>query len=724
MTLLQPPSTTSSRPDGPPALAGAAPSPAAASVDIVAFRKTDAGQQLAKWVKGEFEKARSARRSKEIQWYTNLSMALGSQWIRRTSSDSGLDAALVKPKTPYYKEKRTVNRARRFTRWELSKFVSQTPSIVSVPGTGTDEDIRAAFAAEQVWESTSTSRGLQKVFTRVAWWTVHTGNGFLKTEWDTTCQDGLGDIKYSCITPLNLFVPDLREPEIEDQPFLICVYSKQANWVNRYYAAELDGIQLRPTVTGSNDILDPAYLNVSKQNTGEKNSVLVYEAWVKPGATDLLPNGGLVIMADDTLLTVVDSGFPYEHGQYPITHFSHLDTGGFYADSPLVDLIQLQREYNTTRSDISEAGRRMARPQLLAQKGSVVASKITNEPGLLIEYLPGSAPPSPMPMPQLPAYFIEQQDRILQDWQEISGEADASTGQAPAGVSAGTAINYLQEAANKYLTPQFQSIELGFERVANQTIGLFVQYVDLPRKIKIVGADQAFDTQELSGADIRGGTDLRVEAGSSVTQSKAANDAKVMDMFSMGLIDPPTALKMLEVGGFQRAQDIVKAAERKASRENVKMKQLNLADIKAAQAQHQEQIAQQLEAEQPGITSDPSIAEQLVAAPAPSIIPVADFDVHPLHIEVHNQFRMGQEYESLPPEIQAQFEAHVADHQRLLQQQQMQQFLSQVPSDGSDGSAPTADMPPGAPPQGPDGGAAESAQAGPPAEPAPGGPNG
>jgi hypothetical protein len=92
-----------------------------------------------------------------------------------------------------------------------------------------------------------------------------------------------------------------------------------------------------------------------------------------------------------------------------------------------------------------------------------------------------------MPMPELPAYFVQQQDRILQDWQELSGEADASTGQAPAGVTAGTAINYLQEAANKFLTPQFQSIEFGWQRIARQTLGLFVQYVDLPRAIKTVG---------------------------------------------------------------------------------------------------------------------------------------------------------------------------------------------------------------------------------------------
>jgi hypothetical protein len=78
---------------------------------------------------------------------------------------------------------------------------------------------------------------------------------------------------------------------------------------------------------------------------------------VKPGSCDQLPNGGLVIMVEDILLTVVNTGLPYDHGQYPVTHFGHLDTGGFYATARS-STCALQKEYNMTRSDISEAGRR------------------------------------------------------------------------------------------------------------------------------------------------------------------------------------------------------------------------------------------------------------------------------------------------------------------------------------------------------------------------------
>jgi hypothetical protein len=64
---------------------------------------------------------------------------------------------------------------------------------------------------------------------------VVTGNGFIKTEWDPDWPTRVrpeGDIKYSSnVTPFHLFIPDLREQEIEDQPFIITAYTRPVDWV-------------------------------------------------------------------------------------------------------------------------------------------------------------------------------------------------------------------------------------------------------------------------------------------------------------------------------------------------------------------------------------------------------------------------------------------------------------------------------------------------------------
>jgi hypothetical protein len=649
-------------------------------LNIEVFRESEEARKLVSWVQSEWLKAKTSRSQKQLQWFNNMSMFYGHHWVEQTRGDfpDGYRDKLFTPRKPYYHQRKTINRIRSYVRWEMSKMLSSFPSVQAIPSSSEDEDQRAAFAAEQAWTSISDAKKLRQHMSRAMWWTIVTGNGFVKTHWDTTCVDKVsgqvGDIKYGSVTPFHLFVPDLREQDIEDQPFIINAYTKTVEWAEYYFAKELNGIRLAPSTSSANQILDEAYLNLGHTKT--LDSVIVYETWVKPGATKLLPEGGVIVSIDDILISVYREGFPYGHMMYPFTKFEHIPTATFYADSPIVDLSQLQKEYNGLRSEISEAGRRMAKPQLIAPMGSIVPSKLTNEPGLVIQYKPGMAPPQPLPLAPLPQYYLEQQDRILNDWIDISGEREVSRGSTPPGVTSGTAISYLQEASNQYLTPQYQSIEAGIEKIATQTIELFVQYVDIPRKIRTIGADGAFDTMLLKGADVASGTDIRVESGSSFAKSKAAQEARVMDMFAVGIIDQPAAARMLEIGGVQKIMDTLNVAERKAQRENIKMKMLTLEDIEMARMETMQQIMAGLP---PEAMADPEIMAQIQNMPAPPVISVDDFDIHEVHIETHNKFRMSQEYEILPDELKAQFAEHVAMHEAAIQQKMMAQMAMGIP---------------------------------------------
>lgn len=668
--------------------------PVADDFNLEKFVASKDAAVLAAWVKQEWQKAKNARSQRQMQWYMNMAMFYGQQWAEITSKQypEGYQGKLITPKKPYYSNRKTVNRIRSFVRSELAQFLSAIPNAVAVPATAEDQDVRAAYAAEQAWSSISESQKLRSHFARAEWWKVVTGNGFIKTWWDQDSIDKVsgqqGTIRYGSVTPFHLAVPDLREQEIDDQPFVINAYTKPVSWCYQYFAKELEGKNLQPSVSSPNQIIDEGYFNLANNVGNTPDSVTIYETWLKPGAHKLLPNGGVIISIDDIVVSITRDGLPYSHGQYPFTKFEHIPTSTFYADSPLVDLNSLQREYNTLRSQISDAGNRMAKPQLLAAKGSIVPEKITNEPGLVIEYKPGFAAPQPIQLSPLPQYYVEQQDRVLADMEDIGGQHDVSRGNAPSGVTAGTAIAYLQEADNSFRTPQFQNIEDGYSRIATQTIENFVQFVDIKRKIKTIGADGSFDTLLLSGADLKNGTDIRVQPGSSVGVSKAAQDARVMDMFGMGLIDQNLALRLMEVGGAQKILDIMQVAEKKAQRENIKMKMLTAPELEQyAMMKQQADMIQQMQGAQPVDGGAQMGAEPIPGMGAepmmvPPIVDVDDFDVHEKHIEVHNTFRMSQEYEILSQEIKDQFDAHVKKHEQLLMQKQLSNFLEQIPQEG------------------------------------------
>lgn len=254
---------------------------------------------------------------------------------------------------------------------------------------------------------------------------------------------------------------------------------------------------------------------------------------------------------------------------------------------------------------------------------------------------------------------------------------------------------------------------------------LFQQYVDQKRKIRVIGLDGAFDTMLLAGSDIEHGTDVRVEPGSGVGQSQAAKQQQVMDLVGMGIIDGQQALKMLELGGPQKVLDLVNAAERKAQRENVRMKGLTEETIAEAEQPMIQEAVQSLGQMPPdalammGLVDEQSMMAA-VAEMLPPVVDVHDFDLHEVHIETHNRFRMSQEFETLPDEVKAQFEKHVQWHHKMGGMVMQQQLMAQMPPELAGGGDPGS-MPPGGP-AGPPPGAPPTGPAGPPADAAPAAP--
>lgn len=680
-------------------------------VSLDSLREKKRAAELAAFINDGFSSAKSARTNKQTQWYENLSFIFGRQWIDvMKGNPQTANTPFLRPqRSPYYRKQRTINRIRSFQRTEHSKFLQAIPDITVVPSTAENDDLRAALAGEQVWQSISDAQDLRTEFSNAAWWMTGVGTGIIKTWWDKYRKDEVsgdqGCVAYGSITPFHLYIPDLRERRIDDQPFVIQAMVKPLSWVRQQFGDRAIGIDA--TTSSASAIIDESYLDLSNSNSDKPDSVIVKECWIKPGTTQLLPEGGVVVLVEDRVMMMTER-FPYAHGNYPYTIFSHIDTSTFYAESPIRDIIPLQKEYNEARTDISEASRRSGRPQILAPKGSVVPSKITNEPGLVIEYLPGGPAPQWAPPPPLPEYVVTIPDRVLADIEDIGGQHEVTKGSAPTGVTAGTALQYLGEQDSAYRTPQFMNIETGYKRIAKQTLELFVQYVDVPRAIKTVGRDQAYDMVQLAGADIKHGTDVRVERGSAQGESKAAQDARIMDMWSLGIItDPNIALRLLELGGSQRILDVMDVARRKAMRENSKMKALTAQEVaQHAQMWEMEQMmsaapdpmaiddpmqAIPAESPAPGVLNASPLEGPPGIPPAPPVVSVEDFDLHDIHIEEHNKFRMGQEYEMLPAEVKEEFAKHVAQHEQAMMQGQLQNFLQMIPEDGS-GENPDTNM--------------------------------
>lgn len=672
---------------------------------------------LAAWIKTQYDKAKSDRIQYERQWQLNYAYFKGRQNAVFRQSISGLpNSGLIVPKAPPHRVRHITNRIKPIIRTELARLISNKPNASVVPSSSEDEDLFAAQAGEQLWESIYYSKQIHKIFTRAAFWVCITGNGFIKDWWD---KDAVvpgadnkvyqGDIQYGAVSPFHILVPDLTEEEIESQPWVINVYTKPVEWVNNYYKSSFN-----PDTVAATEIMGESFYKTHTSDA-KPDSVLVMEIWFKPGFHKLFPQGGMATCINGKIVIFYNEGMMFKHGDYPFTKFSHIPTGEFYTDSVINDLIDPQREYNRTRSQIIEAKNRMAKPQLLAPYGSVDPAKITTQPGQVILYRPGLEAPRPLPLQPLPSYVLNELQVTISDMEDISSQHQISRGQAPNGVTAATAISYLQERDDSPLAATYQSVEFGFEKVAKHTLSHVNQFWETPRVVNGTGTDGIYDAISLKGEDIASGLDIRMEAGSALPISKAAKQAFLVDMMKLGFIDPNKGLALLNMGGVDKLYDELKADERQAKRENLKMRNLDVDQIlqhlqfvATAEQQAKQYMAQQqvqtginalsnqqqqpdtppqfanaqdtLAQEQSGgtpldlpmVTGNAGFGQdtqtQAPLMPSKSVVPVNTYDNHQVHIETHNLFRKSQAFEILPDAIKQEFEAHVMQHAAALNQ--------------------------------------------------------
>jgi Bacteriophage head to tail connecting protein len=652
---------------------------------------------IAAWINGEYIKAKNDRVQTERQWYMNLAFYFGKHYVQFVTQNASGNFQLRTPAAPPWRVRMTVNKVRGIIRHEISRLTSNKPTFTVLPATTEDEDQAAARIGEQIFEAAYADKHVAKVVRQAVWWASNCGTGFIKQYWDPDVllkepgPDGKplrGDIIIERVSPFNIFVPNLEEEDLQKQPFIMHVTTKSPDFIKAAY-----GLEKLPTVKAEIPIED-SFLNMIGAKNSMREQVVVIECWIKPGGHRDFPNGGLVTLVGGQPIQVIKDAFPYAHGDFPFYKIDIVPTGKFYGESNTTDLLPLQKEYNRTKSQIIEAKNLMAKPRLIAPRGSVNAKQISSEPGQVIYYTPGLQPPTPLPMDSLPNYVLQELDRLQQDMDDISGQHEITRGNTPAQVTAATAITYLQEQDDTKLAYAVASIEESLQALGQHYLQFVTQFWDAARLVRIVGRDGAFEAQHWAGNALRGNTDIRVQSGSALPQSKAAKQAFVMDLLKLGVIPPQQALEILDVGGIEKVYEDYLVDKRQAERENLKMASID------------PMLAVELVMPPKGPDGEYQIDPQTgQPVQPPPVMPANTWDNHQAHIIAHNRFRKTQQFELLPDPVKAIFEQHVMLHQMSLQAVTATMPNGQAgpdlqPGGGMAGDPMQQQQPPGAMPNG------------------------
>lgn len=519
-----------------------------------------------------YERARAARWRFERQWFVNLSFYFGRQWIAWLAPGSIDYARLYEPQAPPWRVRLVVNRIRPAIRREMSKVMKEKPTAFVIPSTTDDSDIAAARAGEAIFEHLWRTLGMKEHTWNAQFWRAITGTGFVKDWWDPTPgPDGLGTIGVEVPTPFHLFFANLDQVEIEKQEFIIHQAMKSPEEVETKFQ-----VKIKPdSIERGGGVIEAQLLQALNLEPGRVSQVCVKEIWIKPNVR--YPRGAMFVWAGGKLLfssvdpMTGDPVWPLYKKEYPFTDFKGVPTGRFYGDSSILDLIPIQKEYNRTRSQIIEAKNQMSKPQLIAPKGSIRADQITSEPGLVIFYQPGYTPPTALTLSGLPEYVLQELDRSLLDMADISGQHEVSTGTVPQGVTAASALSFLQESDDTMIAPIVSSLETGTERIGRHFLCHVHERWDEARLVKVLGPDNTWESHEFSKLDLRENTDLNVQAGSAMPRSIAAKQALILELMKMQAITPEQGMRYLEMAETSQMYEELQLDRRQAERENMKM---------------------------------------------------------------------------------------------------------------------------------------------------------
>lgn len=592
--------------------------------------------ELLQWAQNEFSKCQRTRLQFERQWFLNMAFYFGRQYLNWTANLGAPLNRLIEPKAPPWRVRAVSNKIKPIIRSEHSKLNKERPIPFVIPSTTDDADVHAARGAEIILDHLSREMQQLKVMRRATFWQTLLGNGFVKDWWDeedTDEQGNRGVLKWEALSPFHVYVPAMLREEIEDQPYVIHSSTYDPYWVYKTYGKRLEP---QRSANPTESVMFKIYQALGLHED-EESVIHVHEMWIKQN--EHFPEGGRLVWAQDEIL-YMDEEWPLPYSQYPFTHLTHIPTGRFYADSVVPDLIPLQKEYNRTKSQIIEAKNLMSKPQLTAMRGSIDPRKMTSEPGLIVFYRPGYEPPAPIPLQNLPDYVIQSLELVQRDMDDISSQHEVTKGRTPPGVTAATAIAYLQEEDDSKLSASIASIEEGVEKLGTHTLKWVKDYWTEERIVRVIGDEQVYEAHKFKGADLRDNTSVTVETGSATPRSRAAKQAFIMELGDKGWLSPDQVLQYLDMAESGALYRDLKLDQRQAQRENIRM------------YEDWEEIIPTMEDEDiPGLFL--------------GTLEVNSWDNHQAHIQEHNNFRKRQAYEMLPEEAQEVFERHVQMHVQM-----------------------------------------------------------
>ena len=308
------------------------------------------------------------------------------------------------------------------------------------------------------------------------------------------------------------------------------------------------------------------------------------------------PKGRKIVMANKVILETEEN--PDENGRMPFARFqNYVNQRQFWGISDVEQLESPQKVFNKLVCFSLDVLTLMGNPIWVVGSGSGIDTEnLFNTPGLIVEADDINQVKRQEGV-QLQPFVLQLVDRMKSWFDDISGNTDVSRGATPSDVTAASAIQSLQEAAQTRVRQKSRNLDTYLQDLGQLYASNVFQYYTAPRIFRLTQKDgsmkffkfhveqaedgkkvvryrpyeksetgQLFEGEEKVIA-ASGQLDVKVNTGTSLPFGKAMEESKAFKLFELGIIDDEEVLKRLDYPNWEAVKQRVeqKKAEAEAA---------------------------------------------------------------------------------------------------------------------------------------------------------------
>lgn len=530
------------------------------------FREDTTEEGTLEWLNTDFDNLEGTAHSRLITYRRYMALYKGIQWRYYDARDSRRESDYLDRKPRH-----SVNFTHEMVEARTSQMARMKSSITAIPNNVNEQsDINNAKSCKMLLDARAYDLDLQDKFTKGARTAYQMGHGFLKVFWDEDCGDEIPalkklkerggkipkNIKRTRIGDVNVevYAPDRLYPQMTGMEWEHKDYVHEIEWMDIDEAKFLWPSKKGEIKENQRHLYDYS----TTELTQPKSQIMVRTFWHKP--TKFLPKGIKIVYTDDVILSSED--YPYEHGKLPFIPRTDIDIyGEFWGRSFIGNIEQLQRMYNNIQSGIARDFSIAAAPKWVMPKGACDISSINNE--LTIIQYTGPVPPQLVTKNPTPPQNFQFQEAIEGKITKQSNVYDISRGEVPSGVTANSALRFLDEQESQAIMIQQTKQKRFVIDTYRMMMSLMAQYYQPTdgRTARILGKGNEYLIKSMKDADFSRIYDVRLQNTSALPDTKAGKIAAMVDLNAMTQTDPifkkEEVVEMLDLGNDDYFKDRV-----------------------------------------------------------------------------------------------------------------------------------------------------------------------